>query len=81
MLMQTKLQHPYIYLLPLHPSTSLHLFQSYPIIIYSTIVYTLIYLPTIVFLFLFFCLCVGVSVYWKLMSLKQIPCMRKHTWQ
>ena len=73
-------QYPYIYLLPLHPSTSLHLTQSNSIIIYSTIVYTLIYLQR-VFIFYFFD-CVLLSfVYWKLMSLKQIPCMRKHTWQ
>ncbi len=76
----------------LHSSTSLHLILFYFILssiaqlyiqfnYFSIFVY--LYLHMYIFLFssYFYCLCVLVSVYWKLMSLKQIPCMRKHTWQ
>ena len=59
--MLINVQYPYIYLLTLHPRTLLHLTQSYSIIIYSTIVYTLIYLPICKSLFfssVCCCLCV-----------------------
>ncbi len=75
----------YLFVTTLHPSTSLHLIIS----IYSTPVHTVcfifqflyLYLHIFVFSSYFYCLCVVVSVYWKRVTLKQIPCMLKHTWQ
>ncbi len=92
-LCNNNVQWPYIYLLP---PPSLYI-PVYPFIlshsiIYCTAVYTIIcfnyyyYFIYICVFFLFssyfYCLCVVVvSVNWKLMTLKQILCMRKHTWQ